>query len=247
MNLQNLIDYSRYADIDIFEGVAVPAPLNAETVKSAIMIRCGLLTPVYGEPEVFRESIRLWFKVKQWTFEHLIKIVQAEYSPIENFDRYEDYSDENSGQETEARSGKYTDTHSGTDKEVTDGSYSTADEEKKNNNHTTENTVSAFNSTGYQADTRVTESGNENRTLSEKNSHEDERSFTHGHKLANTHSDDLTRTSSGGSSHTGHLHGNIGVTTNQQMIEQELELLRHFDIYGWIAEQFEEDHMLMIY
>ena len=42
-------------------------------------------------------------------------------------------------------------------------------------------------------------------------------------------------------------HGNIGVTTNQQLINQELELLRHFDIYGYIAELFEEENMLMIY
>lgn len=44
-----------------------------------------------------------------------------------------------------------------------------------------------------------------------------------------------------------HIHGNIGVTTNQQMIEQELALLSEFDIYNWIAKEFRSDLMLEIY
>ena len=223
MNLQNLIDYGRNFDIDIFAGVNVPEPLNNETMKSAIMIRCGLLTPVFGEPEVFKDAVSHWFLTHQWNFKHLIDIIKAEYSPIENFDRYEEWNEKHTGDITDngaskdqhARSGKSTDKHSGTDTE--------------------ENTVSAYNSNSYQPDSK--------------------RSDIYGKQLENTHNDteaiDRTNTNKNtrdlNDTHTGHLHGNIGVTTNQQMIEQELELLRHFDIYGYIAERFEEDNMLMIY
>lgn len=223
MNLQNLIDYGQTFDIDVLDGVNVPAPLSVDTMKSAIMIRCGLLTPVYGEPQSFRDMVAFWFTVKQWTIEHLIKVVQAEYSPIENYDRYEEWDETHKGTVTDngtatdkhKRSGNYTDVNSGSDTE--------------------ENTVSAYNSSSYQPDTKRVDTAG--KTL--KNTHSDTEDIDRENK--NTNARDLA------DKHTGHLHGNIGVTTNQQMIEQELELLRHFDIYGYIAERFEEDNMLMIY
>ena len=52
--------------------------------------------------------------------------------------------------------------------------------------------------------------------------------------------------------HTGkedfesHIHGNIGVTTSQQMIESELEL-RKFDIYADIARRFENEFIVQVY
>lgn len=223
MNLQNLIDYGQYFDIDVLEGVNVPAPLSVDTMKSAIMIRCGLLTPVYGEPQLFRDMVTHWFTVKQWTIEHLIKVVQAEYSPIENYDRYEEWD--------ETHKGTIKDNGSATDQHKRSGNYTDVD----SGSNTEENTVSAYNSSSYQPDTkRVETKGN---TL--KNTHSDTEDIDRINE--NTNARDLA------DKHTGHLHGNIGVTTNQQMIEQELDLLRHFDIYGYIAERFEEDNMLMIY
>ena len=40
--------------------------------------------------------------------------------------------------------------------------------------------------------------------------------------------------------------GNIGVTTNQEMIRQELELLEAFDIYDWIAAKMEKELFLQM-
>ena len=76
----------------------------------------------------------------------------------------------------------------------------------------------------------------------------------YGHKITLDNGKKITRTySNDKEDHVGvdtfevFRHGNIGVTTNQQMINEELELLRHFDIYSFIAELFENDNMLMIY
>lgn len=46
--------------------------------------------------------------------------------------------------------------------------------------------------------------------------------------------------------HVDHTHGNIGVTTTQQMIQSELEL-RKFNIYDYISGLFEQDLLLQIY
>lgn len=308
MNLQNLVDYCQGAGLpDPFSGAYVPSPLNLEAVKSAIMVRCGLLTPVYGEPEVFTRLTTDWFFKKQWTFEHLINVIQAEYSPIENV--YENRketttygsSEVHSGGYKDANSGKDTETHSESDntertfdqyhdaterthtnyKDDVDHTYTNYKETTtKSGSEVTENQVSAFNSSAYQADNRsattygedfsgvddrkdeksITGSNKDSRSIT--GSYKDDRTetgsykdtTTYGHKVTNDHGLTTTRTyQNDKQDHVGQdtfevfRHGNIGVTTNQQMINEELQLLRHFDIYGYIAELFEEDNMIMIY
>ena len=45
---------------------------------------------------------------------------------------------------------------------------------------------------------------------------------------------------------TGHIHGNIGVTTSQQMIEQEREIAK-LNISDLIVQEFKQRFLLMIY
>ena len=329
MNLQNLVNYCEEMGLPSpFAGASVPAPLNIDTVLSAIMVRCGLLTPVYNDPDTFRNATTQWFTVKQWTFEHLINVIQAEYSPIENV--YENRketttygsSEIHTGGFKDAASGKDTTTHSEKDStersfdnyhDATERSfdnYHDATERthtnyhddldhtytnyketvKKSGSETTENQISAFNSSGYQTDNRssttygedfsgtderkdeksITGSNKDSRTISgsykddrtETGTYKDDRTETgtykdetiYGHKITLDNGKTITRTyQDDKQDHVGidtfevFRHGNIGVTTNQQMIQEELELLRHFDIYGFIAELFENDNMIMIY
>lgn len=333
MNLQNLVDFCKEYELpDIFSGVSVPAPLNPDVVKSAIMVRCGLLTPLYGEPDTFRNLVTHWFTTKQWTFEHLINVIQSEYSPIENV--YENrketttYGSSNihSGGYKDAASGKDTTTHSEKDStERTFTNYHDKNERsfdqyhdknersfdqyhdkiareydaqnplkestKFQGSHVTESLISAFNDSAYQADKKTgetygvnaagtsdprqdektttgkytddhtetgkviddrTEAGKVIDDRTETGSYKDETLF--GHKITLDNGKTITRTyQNDKEDHVGidtfdvFRHGNIGVTTNQQMINEELELLRHFDIYSFIAELFENDNMLMIY
>lgn len=60
-----------------------------------------------------------------------------------------------------------------------------------------------------------------------------------------TYEDEAT-TETGTRKHEGHISGNIGVTTSQQMITAELEL-RRFDIYDYICVLFEEDFLYQVY
>ena len=285
MNLQNLVNYCDEMGLPSpFAGASVPAPLNLDTVLSAIMVRCGLLTPVYNDPDTFRNATTHWFTVKQWTFEHLINVIQAEYSPIENVyeNRKEEttfgsseihtggYKDTESGKDTVALSGTDTEAHSGTDTNALSGTdteaHSGTDTEAHSGTDTTTNEISAFNSTGYQADNKAStlhgESIGTTHGESIGTTYGKSESLTHGESIGTTYgkSEDTTYghavTRSYQNDKNDHVgkdtfevfrHGNIGVTTNQQMINEELELLRHFDIYGFIAELFENDNMIMIY
>lgn len=42
-------------------------------------------------------------------------------------------------------------------------------------------------------------------------------------------------------------HGNIGVTTTQKMMQEEIDLIKRFNPYEMIAEMFEDDLMLAVY
>lgn len=219
MNLMNLVNWSKSIGIDIFEGVNLPAEINAERVKSAIMIRCGLLTPIYGEPEVFRDMTTIWFESKAWNFEHLVKIIKAEYSPIENVDRYDSTITRKTGTErTESES-----------KNINSGSDSVHSE----SDGSTLNDVSAFNASEYVAD---------NKSTSDMT---DDSVTNYGHVL--DAESDSTLTHDTQEEFIQHLHGNVGVTSNVKLITEELELISGFDAYAWIAEQFEKDNMIMVY
>jgi hypothetical protein len=49
------------------------------------------------------------------------------------------------------------------------------------------------------------------------------------------------------STHTGNVSGNIGVTTSQQMLQQELDIAPKLEIYKVISESFKKRFCLMVY
>ncbi len=231
MNLQNLIDYCKYKEIDPFEDCTVPEPLDIDMVKNEIMKRCGLLRPVYAEPLVFKALTKMWFDSNQWNFEHLVNIVKAEYSPIENVYEDEHYKIEHTGTDKTAFSGTDTLTHgekhtlSGTDT-VTDGSH-------------TEHTVSAYNSSTYQPSSKDQNGGDVDTKYGRTDTASGDDATKYGKKEDFTH---------------GHIeefnklrHGNVGVTTNNQLINEELSMLEKFNPYDWIAAKFERDNFIQVY
>lgn len=114
--LQNVVDYLQYQGKDLFENCSVPAPINIETVKDHIMLRCGLLTPMYEEPELFKIQTRMWFSKEQWEFDHLVKILIADYQIVDNVDEYENWTETHSGTDKRSFGGHDDFTHGETHK-----------------------------------------------------------------------------------------------------------------------------------
>lgn len=268
MNFQNQTDYlQEYHNEDILKGVMVPAPLQAETLKSQIMFRCGLLEPTYSEPLIMQTAISQFFKREQWNITHLVNIILAEYSPIENTDRYSETSNTKNGTLKRTQTGYGSDTYSGTDKrdiknsgtDERDITHSGTDQRDIQNSgtDTTTNTISAYNSSTYQPDNKsevlnglkVDDDLTYGHTISDDLKHglNTTDDLTYGKKIANSTSNTINDTTTGSDVFTEHTHGNIGVTTNQEMIEQELQLLRHFDIYDWIAAKLENELFIQVY
>lgn len=142
MNLQNQITYLP----TLLDGVTVPtADLDVELLKSVIVEKCGLLEPLYSEPETMKEVISMWFRSHRWNIERLINLIKTTYSPLENYDRHESLS--RSKNDSRNRSQNYSE----------DGTVIT--------NGETERTVAAFNTSEYTpADKTVNDGRTETET-----------------------------------------------------------------------------------
>lgn len=180
-------------------------------------------------------------------------------------------SDTHSGTDTTTTSGSSSgsDAHSGTDTTTTSGSSSGSDAhtgtDTLTDNVTRENEIAGFNSSGYSDANKETENGThatqhgETITKSEQTSGSESlqhgetitkseqssgsESVAHGHVIttAGTDSEETEN------ARESHIHGNIGVTTAQQMIEAELNLADKFWIYDYIASAFETDNFITVY
>ena len=161
--LQSLLDYCEQRNIDIFEGCSVPEPIDLNLLKSHIMLRCGLLQPIYGEPLIFQMQTKMWFASNQWRMDHLVKMLLADYSPAENIYEHDHWEEEHSGTDEEGgdQTLEHGETHtlSGKD-DLTHGETHTLSGTDTDTDSTgTEHTVSAYNASTYQPDSMDQKSG----------------------------------------------------------------------------------------
>lgn len=222
-------------DNTLFDGVVLPSGIDKENLISEIMRNSGDLYPYHQVPEQLKRNITFWFSRRFFDFERMYTAIRAEYSPIENYDRMEDINREynDSGRDTETMT-----QGSSTEEVTTLGSSTTT---QRTGSDSSETLVSAYNDSEYS---------NRDKTVESYNS-----TFT------DTGSGSDTRTTTGSSSDTSitdygkvrrenentRIHGNIGVTTAQQMITEEIELRVKYDIYRIIAREFEREFLVQIY
>lgn len=251
MNFQNLIDWYP----QMLDELPIPPEIDEETLQSAIVFECGLLTPLYSEPATMRAAILQWFGERQWTFEHLVNIIKSKYSPIENTDRYETMSETVEGDisrsETDTRNlsqGSVRNLSQGDSRsrqEATAQGGLKAAQASGTVSRDTEGKVSAFNASTYSPSTDTIAS--ESNLTSESESYQSSESLSslesmhasESESASSTHSETSTishKTDDDRSTRLErHVHGNIGVSTNQTLIQEELALLQGFNIYSWIA------------
>ncbi len=111
-----------------------------------------------------------------------------------------------------------------TDTLDSDGTSRTTGTNETSTSGTVTTDVSAFDSSSYQPKDKVTSSETIDNDTTENN----------------------TSTLDNTGVHAGRIHGNIGVTTSQQMLESELDL-GYWNIYSRITDMFLKEFCIMIY
>lgn len=172
LSIKGLYDY----DPSLFDGMAWPDGVVAGDVLPELTIELAELEVIYPSTETMKAAITAWSKRRVSAWNRIAAALNAEYSPIENYDRYEDWNDKTNSK----------------------GGYL--------------NKVAGFNVAEQMQDQSST-----------------------------------NQSTSSGSEHSGHIHGNIGVTMAQQMISAELDLRAKYDIVHIIISEFKQRFCLMVY
>lgn len=246
-------------DNTLFNNMVMPQSLNRDEVISAILLETSDFPLVITDLDTLKYSIEVWSKHRIDIWNKLLSTTNYEYNPIENYDRSESttdtltqtgygtvkgdggvtsvsHSNVKSGEIAKTISGRYADQNSGSD--------------------TNTESVSAFNDSGFdnheqsvlQHGLKVERSYNNYMEVETYGTPDDlmnptEIETTRTTNLAGERTDKNftdTRTI------TQRIHGNIGVTTTQQMIEQERNIVR-FDIVDEIVKDYKTEFCILIY
>lgn len=180
----------KHDNTSLFEFITLPDGYDRDTLINRILLRSGEFEVIYANPYFMRDAITTFFKSYYRTFEKWIKVYTADYDPLENYNRTEEWTDK-------------------ADNTTTSGIESGGN---------TKNSVSAYDSSTFKPSDDV-----------------------ESHSTSNQ-----TDVLDGLTTHKGHLFGNIGVTTSQQMAQEEYKIAL-FNIYEQIADLFIKEFCIPVY
>ena len=206
-------------DRGLFTGINLPDEVDYVDFIYLLLTETEDLEVVYPDPTFMKDAIRFWGRLMRPSWEAMAKALYAKYNPIENYNREESWTDSGSRTDnlTEVNSGSMT--GSGSVSETTGG--------------TTINSKRGYNSAGWIAGEKDESTGSISNTTTD----------------STTNSNTRTNTGTVGTSNTrtGNVHGNIGVTSSQQMITQEVELRVKHQLCNIIIQQFKMKFCLLVY
>ena len=234
------------ADSDLFSNMVLPDGVDRDLVIDTILEKYGMQALMRPEPSYMKKHIGVWSRRHLLTWTKLYDTLNLKYNPIDNTDKYEDYTD----RRTTTRTTTGTNALDTSEKTALDTSGTDARTENETTGETRNEDVtrdvSAENSSNYQADTRDTTaaSSDGSRENSIKGTNSTKSSGTNSTKSTGTN--DETEDYADTFTHTLHTHGNIGVTTTQQMIEAERKIVR-YNLVEEIAADYQTAFCLDIY
>ena len=169
----------------------------------------------------------------QYKWEKLIDNVYAQtYNPIENYDRQEDTSLSYEGSENVTRNVDSDRKIKGTTADTRSDTSSAESSSQKNVFAFDSSTASPSDSDSGK--TTATGTGSSNSTVD--NSDVEKRIETEGHSFTGRKNVTASR-----------IHGNIGVTTSQQMLESEVALRNKYDFFNTVYEDIANTVLKPIY
>ena len=214
----------------ILGELVVPDGVDVELVKDNLLAETAELEVIYPDAIFMQAMIGRWSAKELPIWERLYKTTLLEYNPIENYDRMEEWTEaEDTKKNTEADA-------TGTSKTDTDGTSTR--ESNTDGVINDQKYVSAYNETDFTPTER------DNNTQNEKNNSEQKDVGTVSVKTSAENTTD--ETGNRNLLRKCRAHGNIGVTTSQQMIEAEREVAL-YNIIDVIINSFKNRFCLQVY
>ena len=214
----------------LFEKMVFPDGFTddqKETVIGNILAETAGLECIFPDWNVMYKMIELWSKYNMPAWNRIYKTSLLEYNPIENYNR----------NELETIDDSKTDKHNNSDRNQASGSDSMNNSQTHFGADTETNKQTAYDSeVPHIHDTSELKYGH---TIADSGSTNYGRTDTRTQIEENTHTGKITR--------NNHTSGNIGVTTSQQMITSEIELAALVNIIPYICDSFKERFCILVY
>lgn len=214
-------------DNTLFDLLQLPEGLNKETLVNTICYQLAELEILYPNPDVMKNLIGLWSNTCQYEWAKLYATMQLQYNPIDNYDRTE----------TRALNSQGSGTSQGTGSSQDGGTETNSGSTQNNETGSNTNKIAGFNASPSLVD-RTKDDNSVNSAGTVQNT------TTFGKTNSNTFNN--TESFTKADTETIRAHGNIGVTTTQQMMEQEREISK-FNIYDIITEEFKQRFCILVY
>lgn len=193
-----LNDLMHLWDGDLFDDITLPDGMDKTTVVNQIMLDNGLLEVVYPEHDLLKGLIKAHFLARQLDYQRLWDAVSQTYNPLYNLDRKNTLT------------------------EKTERTENTTGNTTTNANQSTEQKVSAFDSSTYQPSEQMSGNTSDNT---------DAKTDTQGQDLHTLES---------------HEEGSIGVITPQDMLRREIDIRKDWNIYKFISMDFRDNFMIQL-
>ena len=239
-------------DNTLFDLMQIPEALDRQDLIENLLVELAELEVIYPNPVVMKNLIGVWSNKQLDIWNRLYATTQYEYNPIENYDRQESGTD----------SGTDTATHTGTDsrtESIRDGgtegvasSVAKTGQDSITGTDTKGHWKAGFDSTasgdndGLVKETRDQDDGTTTTVYGNTETGSSTTTFgkTQSVTEGKTYGSQLASTKSG--THTLRAHGNIGVTTTQEMIRQQREI-EQFNLYDIIIDDFRNRFCILVY
>jgi len=215
--------FNEYSDGTLLDFLPEVLPANTfspELMEELLYIECGDLYPYYQSLPFLKAQIKNFFLRNREQFKRVWEALNSEYNPIENYDRIEAWSDSHSSSESTSES------LSMSSSESVHASTSSSD----STSSSSRGDISAYNS-----DTLRPQSASQgNAATSGHNTNDSQGNSLSAHQKLETNGRLAL------DSHRGRVHGNIGVTSSQQLIQSSIDL-GSYDIYLWVVNLFQKN------
>lgn len=220
LTLWGMNDYLDGTLLDFLSESLPEDTFDPEIMEQLIYAECGDLYPYYQVPLYCKQHIKNFFDRNAEQFKRVWDALYSEYNPIENYDRIEAWSDSHSESTRDSES------LSMSSSESVSAVTSSSDSQSSSAN----GNISAFNSPTMQPQSAST--GN---AATSGRTNNDTRGTSNSLRAGLNVKDNIAR-----DDHRGRVHGNIGVTSSQQLINQSIEL-GSYDIYIWVISLFRKN------
>lgn len=93
ITLIGMTNYLEMEGIDLWEDFHLPPEINKDTLKNWILMHHGEFPVLWSNPYFVKNMINVWSQKNLGMFEKWVFALKQEYNPIYNYDRFEEYSD----------------------------------------------------------------------------------------------------------------------------------------------------------